>query len=36
MISIDGELAAKTPVKVGVARGAVVIAAPREEQKAAA
>ena len=36
MISIDGELAAKTPVKVGVARGAVVIAAPREEQKAVA
>ena len=33
MISIDGELSAKTPVKVGVARGAVIIAAPREEQK---
>ena len=30
-ISIDGEIAAKTPVKVGVARGAVVVAAPREE-----
>ena len=35
-ISIDGELAAKTPVKVGVARGAVIVAAPREEQKQAA
>jgi YegS/Rv2252/BmrU family lipid kinase len=30
MISIDGELSAKTPVKVGVARGAVIIAAPRD------
>ena len=29
-ISIDGEIAAMTPVKVGVARGAVVVAAPRE------
>ena len=36
MISIDGELSAKTPVKVGVARGAVVIAAPREDQMAGA
>lgn len=35
-ISIDGEIAAKTPVKVGVARGAVLVAAPREEQEAAA
>lgn len=35
-ISIDGEIAAKTPVKVGVARGAVVVAAPREVQKEAA
>jgi YegS/Rv2252/BmrU family lipid kinase len=35
-ISIDGEIAAKTPVKVGVARAAVIVAAPREEQKAAA
>ncbi len=35
-ISIDGELAAKTPVTVGVARGAVLVAAPREEQKVAA
>jgi diacylglycerol kinase family enzyme len=35
-ISIDGELAAETPVTVGVARGAVIIAAPREEQKVAA
>ncbi len=35
-ISIDGELAAETPVTVGVARGAVVVAAPREEQKVAA
>ena len=34
MISIDGELSAKTPVKVGVAKGAVVIAAPRQAQKA--
>ena len=34
-ISIDGELAARTPVKVGVARGAVVIAAPREVPEAA-
>jgi YegS/Rv2252/BmrU family lipid kinase len=33
-ISIDGELSAKTPVKVGVARGAVTIAAPTEDQKA--
>ena len=29
-ISIDGEIAAMTPVKVGVARGAVVVAAPSE------
>lgn len=29
-ISVDGELSAKTPVTVGVARGAVVVAAPRE------
>jgi len=36
LISIDGEIAAKTPVKVGVARGAVLVAAPREEQKKAA
>jgi YegS/Rv2252/BmrU family lipid kinase len=35
-ISIDGELAAETPVTVGVARGAVVVAAPREDEKAAA
>lgn len=35
-ISIDGEIAARTPVKAGVARGAVIVAAPREEQKAAA
>ena len=34
-ISIDGEIAARTPVKVGVARGAVLVAAPREEKKAA-
>ena len=32
MISIDGEIAAETPVKVGVARGAVLVAAPREGQ----
>ncbi|HYI42264.1 MAG TPA: diacylglycerol kinase family protein [Sphingomicrobium sp.] len=32
MISIDGELSAKTPVRVGVARGAVWIAAPRQNQ----
>ena len=36
MISIDGELSAKTPVTVGVARAAVWVAAPREEQKVAA
>ncbi len=30
-ISIDGELSAKTPVTVGVARGAVWVAAPRED-----
>jgi diacylglycerol kinase family enzyme len=30
-ISIDGELAAKTPVVVEVARGAIEVAAPREE-----
>ena len=30
-ISIDGELAARTPVTVGVARAAVWVAAPREE-----
>jgi YegS/Rv2252/BmrU family lipid kinase len=35
-ISIDGEIAAKTPVTVGVAQAAVVVAAPREVQKAAA
>jgi YegS/Rv2252/BmrU family lipid kinase len=35
-ISIDGELAARTPVTVGVARAAVWIAAPREEQLAQA
>ena len=35
-ISIDGEIAARTPVKVGVARGAVIVAAPRDEQKAPA
>jgi YegS/Rv2252/BmrU family lipid kinase len=33
-ISIDGELAARTPVTVGVARAAVWVAAPTEEQKA--
>ena len=32
-ISIDGEIAARTPVTVGAARGAVIIAAPREDQK---
>jgi YegS/Rv2252/BmrU family lipid kinase len=31
-ISIDGELAAKTPVTVSVARGAIEVAAPREDQ----
>jgi YegS/Rv2252/BmrU family lipid kinase len=36
MISIDGEISAKTPVTVGVARAAVWIAAPSEEQKVAA
>ncbi len=36
MISIDGEISARTPVTVGVARAAVWVAAPREEQKAAA
>lgn len=30
-ISIDGEIAARTPVTVGVAEGAVWVAAPREE-----
>jgi YegS/Rv2252/BmrU family lipid kinase len=30
-ISVDGELSAKTPVNVTVARGAVWVAAPREE-----
>ena len=33
-ISIDGELSATTPVKVGVVRGGAVIAAPTDEQKA--
>lgn len=31
-ISIDGEIAARTPVTVGVARGAVWVAAPREKR----
>jgi YegS/Rv2252/BmrU family lipid kinase len=31
-ISIDGELAAKTPVTVSVARGAIEVAAPRDDQ----
>ena len=31
-ISIDGEIAAKTPVTVSVARGAIEVAAPREGQ----
>ncbi len=35
-ISIDGELSARTPVTVGVARAAVWVAAPREQAKAAA
>ena len=35
-ISIDGELAARTPVTVGVARAAVWVAAPREEPLAEA
>ena len=35
-ISIDGEIAAKTPVTVGVARAAVTVAAPREELAEAA
>jgi YegS/Rv2252/BmrU family lipid kinase len=35
-ISIDGELAARTPVTVGAARAAVWVAAPREEQLAQA
>ena len=34
-ISIDGEIAAKTPVTVSVARGAIEVAAPREGQFAA-
>jgi diacylglycerol kinase family enzyme len=29
-ISIDGEIAAKTPVTVEVARGAIEVAAPRD------
>ena len=33
-ISIDGELAARTPVTVGVARAAVWVAAPREQTSA--
>ena len=33
-ISIDGELAAKTPVTVEVARGAIEVAAPRDEPEA--
>ncbi len=33
-ISIDGEIAARTPVVVEVARGAIEVAAPREEQQA--
>lgn len=32
-ISIDGEIAARTPVVVEVARGAIEVAAPREEQQ---
>lgn len=35
-ISIDGELSARTPVVVTVARAAVWVAAPREDQAAAA
>ena len=35
-ISIDGELSAKTPVTVTVARAAIWVAAPREEQLAQA
>jgi YegS/Rv2252/BmrU family lipid kinase len=31
-ISIDGEIAAKTPVTVSVARGAIEVAAPRDDQ----
>ena len=31
-ISIDGEIAAKTPVTISVARGAIEVAAPREGQ----
>ena len=31
-ISIDGEVSAKTPVTVSVARGAIEVAAPREGQ----
>jgi len=31
-ISVDGELSARTPVTVGVARGAIEVAAPREGQ----
>jgi len=34
-ISIDGEIAAKTPVTVEVADAAITVAAPREEQLAA-
>ena len=34
-ISIDGEIAAKTPVTVSVARGAIEVAAPRDGQFAA-
>ena len=34
-ISIDGEVSAKTPVTVSVARGAIEVAAPREGQFAA-
>ena len=34
-ISIDGEIAARTPVTVSVARGAIEVAAPREGQFAA-
>ena len=30
-ISIDGEIAARTPVTVEVARGAIEVAAPRED-----
>jgi len=31
-ISVDGEIAAKTPVTVTIARGAIEVAAPRDDQ----